>query len=106
MHPIAYYRTITRHRHLVCRYCMRLGLVYQGLTHDLSNTHRWSFGTAPAITRGPGAPTTWSGKPPVCPRPGSITRGRNRHHLSTRAHYGAAAGRKDHLRRKPHAHEV
>ena len=36
MHPIAHYKTITEHRHLVCRYCMRLGLVWQGLTHDLS----------------------------------------------------------------------
>ena len=36
MHPVAHFRTITRHRHLVCRYCFRLGLIAQGLTHDLS----------------------------------------------------------------------
>ena len=36
MHPLAHFKTITRHRHLVCRYCLRLGLVWQGLTHDLS----------------------------------------------------------------------
>lgn len=36
MHPIAHFITITRHRHLVCRYCFRLGLVAQGLKHDLS----------------------------------------------------------------------
>ena len=36
MHPIAHLKTITAHRRLVCRYCMRLGLVRQGLTHDLS----------------------------------------------------------------------
>ena len=36
MHPIAHFKTITAHRHLVCRYCFRLGLYAQGLTHDLS----------------------------------------------------------------------
>ena len=36
MHPIEHFKTITRHRHLVCRYCVRLGLWRQGLTHDLS----------------------------------------------------------------------
>ena len=36
MHPIAHFKTITRHRHLVCQYCFRLGLYRQGLCHDLS----------------------------------------------------------------------
>ena len=36
MHPIKHFKTITKHRHLVCGYCFRLGLWRQGLTHDLS----------------------------------------------------------------------
>ena len=36
MHAIAHFKTITKHRNLVCRYCLRLGLVGQGLMHDLS----------------------------------------------------------------------
>ncbi|MGM9661473.1 MAG: DUF5662 family protein [Oscillospiraceae bacterium] len=36
MDPIGHFRTITRHRHLVMRYCFRLGLYRQGLAHDLS----------------------------------------------------------------------
>ena len=32
--------TINRHRFLVCKYCFKLGLVWQGLTHDLS---KYSF---------------------------------------------------------------
>ena len=36
MHPVAHLKTITVHRHLVCRYCFRLGLYRQGLLHDLS----------------------------------------------------------------------
>ena len=29
-------KTITHHRHLVMRGCFRMGLIWQGLTHDLS----------------------------------------------------------------------
>ena len=32
----AHFKTITRHRRLVRRYCFRVGLYWQGLTHDLS----------------------------------------------------------------------
>ena len=31
-----HFKTITRHRHLVRRYCFRLGLYAQGIRHDLS----------------------------------------------------------------------
>ena len=33
---IAHFRTITHHRHVVCRECFQVGLYWQGLTHDLS----------------------------------------------------------------------
>ena len=36
MHFWAHLRTINRHRALVRKYCFRLGLYWQGLTHDLS----------------------------------------------------------------------
>lgn len=36
MHAIEHFRTITYHRHLVRQYCFRVGLYWQGLTHDLS----------------------------------------------------------------------
>ena len=36
VNPIGHFRTITQHRHLVMRYCFRLGLYRQGLAHDLS----------------------------------------------------------------------
>lgn len=32
----AHFKTITRHRNIVCRYCFKVGLYWQGLTHDLS----------------------------------------------------------------------
>ena len=36
MHIKEHWNTVNRHRALVRSYCFRLGLVWQGLTHDLS----------------------------------------------------------------------
>ena len=36
MRPFAHFKTVSRHRRLVRRYCFRVGLYWQGLTHDLS----------------------------------------------------------------------
>ena len=36
MYPIAHFKTITHHRHLVMLYCFRAGIGWQGLGHDLS----------------------------------------------------------------------
>ena len=36
MHPIAHFRTITQHRHMVMRHCIKAGIPVQGLLHDLS----------------------------------------------------------------------
>ena len=35
-HPWLHFRTITRHKLLVMKYCFRIGLYKQGLLHDLS----------------------------------------------------------------------
>lgn len=36
MHPLLHFKTITRHKLLVMKFCFRLGLYRQGLLHDLS----------------------------------------------------------------------
>lgn len=36
MHPWKHFKTITRHKWLVMKYCFRVGLYRQGLLHDLS----------------------------------------------------------------------
>lgn len=36
MKPLKHLHTINKHRRLVRKYCFRLGLYWQGLTHDLS----------------------------------------------------------------------
>ena len=35
-HPIQHFKTITHHRQLVFRHCMKAGILWQGLVHDLS----------------------------------------------------------------------
>ena len=34
--PIGHFRTITKHRHVVIRHCAKVGILWQGLRHDLS----------------------------------------------------------------------
>lgn len=36
MHIIKHFITVTKHRHMVMRHCFKVGLIWQGLTHDLS----------------------------------------------------------------------
>ena len=40
MKIIKHLNTVNKHRYLVCKYCFKLGLYYQGLIHDLS---KYSF---------------------------------------------------------------
>ncbi len=35
-HPIKHFRTITKHRHRVIAHCAKVGILWQGLRHDLS----------------------------------------------------------------------
>ena len=36
MHPIQHFKTITKHRHMVMRHCIKAGITIQGLLHALS----------------------------------------------------------------------
>ena len=40
MKIIQHFNTVNKHRYLVCKYCFKLGLYWQGLIHDLS---KYSF---------------------------------------------------------------
>jgi hypothetical protein len=40
---LSHLKTINHHRHLVCKYCFRLGLYRQGLLHDLSKYNPIEF---------------------------------------------------------------
>ena len=58
MHPIKHFRTITKHRHMVMVSCIRVGLIRQGLAHDLSKyspAEFWQGAKYCQCTRSPNA---------------------------------------------------
>ena len=81
MHPIAHFKTITRHRHLVCRYCMRLGLIWQGLTHDLSKYSPAEFWVGAKYYQGSRSPNDAERAANGVSLAWLHHKGRNRHHL-------------------------
>ena len=81
MRPIAHFRTITEHRSLVCRYCLRLGLVYQGLTHDLSKYSPTEFWRGARYYTGDRSPNDNERKATGRSLAWLHHKGRNRHHF-------------------------
>ena len=56
MRPFAHFRTITRHKWLVLKHCFRVGLYWQGLTHDLSKYSPVEFWTGARYYQGNRSP--------------------------------------------------
>ena len=71
---VKHFCTITRHRLLVCKHCFKIGLYWQGLTHDLSKYSPEEFWTGVRYYRGTGALMRQSVRRLVFPKPGFITR--------------------------------
>ena len=80
MHPILHFRTITEHRRLVCRYCLRLGLVWQGLTHDLSKYSPTEFWRGARYYQGTRSPNDEERRQTGISLAWLHHKGRNRHH--------------------------
>ena len=70
---IKHFCTITRHRLLVCKHCFKLGLYWQGLTHDLSKYSPEEFWTGVRYYQGDRSPN--AAERAVFLKPGFITRG-------------------------------
>ena len=81
MHPIKHFKTITRHRHLVCRYCFRLGLWRQGLTHDLSKYSLTEFLPGARYWQGTRSPNDVERRRTGVSLAWLHHKGRNRHHF-------------------------
>ncbi len=81
MHPIKHFKTITRHRHLVCRYCFRLGLWRQGLTHDLSKYSLTEFLPGARYWQGTRSPNDVERRQTGVSLAWLHHKGRNRHHF-------------------------
>ena len=81
MHAIAHFKTITKHRNLVCRYCLRLGLVGQGLMHDLSKYSPTEFWRGAKYYQGTRSPNDAERKETGLSLAWLHHKGRNRHHF-------------------------
>ena len=74
-------KTVSRHRRLVRRYCFRLGLYRQGLTHDLSKYSPTEFWAGVKYFQGDHSPNDAQRKAHGCSASWMHHKGCNRHHF-------------------------
>ena len=79
--PVAHLKTITVHRHLVCRYCFRLGLYRPGLLHDLSKYSPSEFLAGARYYQGDRSPNDAERIETGVSQAWLHHKGRNRHHF-------------------------
>ena len=88
MHFWAHLRTVCRHRSLVRRYCFRLGLYWQGLTHDLSKFSPVEFWAGVKYYQGSRSPNDAQRREKGYSAAWLHHKGRNRHHFEYWTDYG------------------
>ena len=88
MHFFAHLHTINQHRSLVRKYCFRLGLYGQGLTHDLSKFSHQEFWVGAKYFQGDRRPNDAERKDLGYSSAWLHHKGRNRHHLEYWTDYG------------------
>jgi hypothetical protein len=81
LHVWAHFKTIARHRFLVCRYCFRLGLYGQGLSHDLSKFSPTEFWVGAKYFQGDRSPNDAERRAVGYSTAWMHHKGRNRHHF-------------------------
>lgn len=75
-----HFKTITKHRMLVAKYCFRVGLYWQGLTHDLSKYSPCEFFTGIRYYQGDRSPNAAEREDKGYSEAWMHHKGRNRHH--------------------------
>ncbi len=75
-----HFKTITRHRNLVMLGCLRVGLVWQGLTHDLSKYSPTEFSVGAKYYQGTRSPNAAEREDKGYSEAWMHHKGRNRHH--------------------------
>ena len=80
-HPWLHFRTITRHKLLVMKYCFRIGLYKQGLLHDLSKYSPTEFLVGCKYYQGTRSPNNAEREATGVSMSWLHHKGRNRHHF-------------------------
>ena len=75
-----HFKTITHHRLLVCQGCFRVGLYWQGLTHDLSKYSPTEFMVGARLYQGNRSPNAAEREEKGYSEAWMHHKGRNRHH--------------------------
>ncbi len=92
MHFWAHLKTVNHHRFLVMKYCFRLGLYWQGLTHDLSKYSPQEFWVGVKYYQGDHSPNDAERRDKGYSSSWLHHKGRNRHHLEYWTDYGGKDG--------------
>lgn len=90
MHPIKHFKTITRHRHKVISHCIRAGIGFQGLFHDLSKYAPIEFWNGAKYYYGTQSPNVGERKAKGYSLAWLHHKGRNRHHFEYWTDYSHA----------------
>ena len=80
MKPWQHFMTITKHRFLVMCGCFRVGLIWQGLTHDLSKYSPTEFWVGARYYQGTRSPNTAEREAKGYSEAWMHHKGRNKHH--------------------------
>ena len=75
-----HFKTITRHRWLVCKGCFKIGLYWQGLTHDLSKYSNAEFSVGARLWTGTRSPNSIERELNGYSEAWMHHKGRNKHH--------------------------
>ena len=81
MKAFNHFMTITHHRHLVRKGCFKVGLYWQGLTHDLSKYHPVEFMVGAKYYQGTRSPNSEERRLFGYSKAWMHHKGRNRHHF-------------------------
>lgn len=81
IHPWGHFKTITKHKLLVMKYCFRIGLYKQGLLHDLSKYSPFEFLFGCKYYQGHRSPNNAEREDIGFSRAWLHHKGRNKHHF-------------------------
>ena len=80
-HPIKHFLTVIKHRHMVIKHCFKVGIPFQGFTHDLSKFSPTEFMEGAKFYMGDRSPNEAARSEYGYSRAWLHHKGRNKHHF-------------------------
>ena len=91
--PFSHFKAITRHRHQVIRHCIKAGIPFQGLMHDMSKYSLTEFVPGAKYYMGTRSPNEMEGEVLGYSSAWLHHKGRNRHHYEYWMDYNSTTRR-------------